>query len=49
MAIEVPHNEEIFGGGKNGERKGVGCWFVVEMGCVVSNYNFESDLNQKVL
>ena len=24
MAIEVPQNEEIFGGGKNGGRKGVG-------------------------
>ena len=24
MAIEVPQNEEISGGGKNGERKGVG-------------------------
>ena len=23
MAIEVPQNEEIFGGGKNGGRKGV--------------------------
>ena len=29
MAIEVPLNEEIFGGGKNGGRKGVSsaiCW-----------------------
>ena len=29
MAIEVPQNEEISGGGKNGGRKGVGsaiCW-----------------------
>ena len=25
MAIEVPQNEEISGGGKNGGRKGVGC------------------------
>ena len=24
MAIEVPQNEEIFGRGKNGRRKGVG-------------------------
>ena len=24
MAIEVPQNEEISGGGRNGERKGVG-------------------------
>ena len=24
MAIEVPQNDEICGGGKNGERKGVG-------------------------
>ena len=24
MAIEVPQNEEFFGGGKNGGRKGVG-------------------------
>ena len=24
MAIEVPQNEEISGGGKNGRRKGVG-------------------------
>ena len=24
MAVEVPHNKEIFGGGKNGERKEVG-------------------------
>ena len=24
MAIEVPQNEEISGGGKGGERKGVG-------------------------
>ena len=24
MAIEVPQNEEISGGGENGERKGVG-------------------------
>ena len=24
MAIEVPQNEEIFGGGKDGGRKGVG-------------------------
>ena len=24
MAVEVPQNEEIFGGGKNGWRKGVG-------------------------
>ena len=23
MAVEVPQNEEIYGGGKNGERKGV--------------------------
>ena len=29
MAIEVPQNEEISGGGKNGRRKGVSsaiCW-----------------------
>ena len=25
MAVEVPQNEEIFGGGKNVRRKGVGC------------------------
>ena len=25
MAIEVPTNKEIFGGGKNREGKGVGC------------------------
>ena len=24
MAIEVPQNEEISGGGKNGKRKGIG-------------------------
>ena len=24
MAIEVPQNEEISGGGKNGEREGIG-------------------------
>ena len=24
MVIEVPQNEEIFGGGKNGERKEIG-------------------------
>ena len=24
MAIEVPHNEDISGGGKNGGKKGVG-------------------------
>ena len=24
MAIEVPQNEKIFGGGKNGGRKGIG-------------------------
>ena len=24
MAVEFPQNEEIFGRGKNGERKGVG-------------------------
>ena len=24
MAVEVPQNEEIFGGGKNGGRKGIG-------------------------
>ena len=24
MAVEVPQNEEISGGGKNGRRKGVG-------------------------
>ena len=24
MTIEIPQNEEISGGGKNGERKGVG-------------------------
>ena len=24
MAIEVSHNNEIFGGGKNGGRKGIG-------------------------
>ena len=24
MAVEVPHNKEISGGGKNGARKGVG-------------------------
>ena len=27
MAIEVPKNEEISGGGKNGRRKGVGSAF----------------------
>ena len=27
MAIEVPQNEEISGGGKNGVRKGVGSAF----------------------
>ena len=29
MAVEITHNEEISGKGKNGERKGVGsaiCW-----------------------
>ena len=25
MAIEVPQNKEICGGGKNGGRKGIGC------------------------
>ena len=29
MAIEVPQNEEISGGGKNGRKRGIGsaiCW-----------------------
>ena len=37
MAIEVPQNEEISGGGKNGERKGVGSgirWKGANMGGV---------------
>ena len=30
MAIEVPQNEEISGGGKNGGRKGIG--FAIRLG-----------------
>ena len=47
MAIEVPQNEEISGGGKNGGRKRVGsaiCWRRVKGGAYTIRNEGEKEL-----
>ena len=49
MAIEVPQNEEISQGGKNGGRKGVGsaiCWGVANKGAYILRKESEELLRE---
>ena len=52
MAIEVPKNEEIFGGGKNGGRKGIGSairWGGADRGAYTLRNDTEKDLLREML
>ena len=49
MAIEVPQNEDISGGGKNGGREGVGsaiCWGGANRG---GAYTLRNDTEEELL
>ena len=52
MAIEVPQNEEISGGGKDGGRKGIGfaiCWGGVNRGAYTLRNDTEEELLREML
>ena len=52
MAIEVPQNEEIFGGGKNEGREGIGSairWEGANRGAYTLRKNTEEDLLREML
>ena len=52
MAIEVPKNEEIFGGGKDGGRKGVGSairWGGANRGAYTLRKESEEELLREML
>ena len=52
MAIEVPQNEEISGGGKNGEREGIGSairWGGANRGAYTLRNDTEEDLLREML
>ena len=52
MAIEVPKNEKVSGGGKNGERKGVGsaiCWRETNRGAYTLRKESEEELLREML
>ena len=52
MAIEVPQNEEISGGGKNGGRKGVGSairWRGANSGAYTLRNDTEEELLREML
>ena len=52
MAIEVPQNEEISGGGKNGGRKGVGSairWGGANRGAYTLRNDNEEELLREML
>ena len=52
MAIEVPQNEEISGGGKNGGRKGVGsaiCSGGANRGAYILRNDTEEELLREML
>ena len=52
MAIEVPKNEEISGGGKNGGRKGIGSairWGGANRGAYTLRNDTEEDLFREML
>ena len=48
MAIEVPQNEEIFGGGKNEGRKGVGS-AICRRGANRGAYTLRNDTEEELL
>ena len=48
MAIEVPQNEEISGGGKNGRRKGVGS-AIRRRGANKGAYTLRNDTEEELL
>ena len=48
MAIEVPQNEEISGGGKNGGRKKVGC-VIRRGGSNRGTYTLRNDTEEELL
>ena len=48
MAIEVPWNEEISGGGKNGGRKGVGS-AIHRRGANTGAYTLRNDSEEELL
>ena len=52
MAIEVPQNEEISGGGKNGGRKGIGSairWGRANRGAYTLRNDTEEELLREML
>ena len=52
MAIEVPQNEEISGGGKNGGREGIGSairWGGANRGAFTLRNDTEEDLLREML
>ena len=52
MAIEVPQDEKIFGGGKNGGRKGIGsaiCWGGANRGAYTLRNESEEELLKEML
>ena len=52
MAIEVPQNEEVPGGEKNGGRKGVGsaiCWRGANRGAYTLRNDSEEELLREIL
>ena len=52
MAIEVSHNEEIFGGGKNGGREGLGSairWGGANRGAYTLRNDCEEELSREML
>ena len=52
MAIEVPQNEEISGGGKDGGRKGIGsviCWGRANRGAYTLRNDTEEELLREML
>ena len=52
MAVEVPKNEEISGGGKNGGRKGGGsaiCWGGANRGAYTLRKESEEELLREML
>ena len=52
MAIEVPQNEEISGGGKNGGREGIGsaiCWGGANRGAYTLRNDTEEELLREML
>ena len=52
MAIEVPKNEEIFGGGKDGGREGIDsaiCWGGANRGAFTLRKDTEEELLREML